>query len=158
MYSISTLVPLSQHGLELSLPTDPGTPLPTSPACLQYPDLSDKLCGHPILQIYEKVRQTGVPNFKCARVPLPSNFNIHNWKKHLQHSPSHSDLLLYLEYGFPINYTSNHPPVMECVNHSSALNFPTHVDNHIQLEIQHQAMVGPVVIKPFMQWSHSLAV
>jgi hypothetical protein len=158
MYSIQTSVPLSQISSELSdssLLTDTGTSVPTSPASLKHPNLSKQLCGHPILQIYEKVRKTGLPNYKCARVPLPSNLNIHNWKKHLQFSPSHSDLLLYLEYGFPINYMASEPPVTDSVNHSSANKFPEHIVQHIQTELEHKALLGPFPGKPFVQWTHT---
>jgi hypothetical protein len=112
------------------------------------------LNNHPQLSVYNQVQQTGQPNYLCAKIPLKSGLKMNNWKKYLASDPQHSAILAYLEFGFPINYTFDHPPRTEITNHSSALKYPKHVSDHIELELAHQAMLGPFQTPPFMQWTH----
>jgi hypothetical protein len=78
-----------------------------------------------------------------------------SWKKHFATFPQHHRLLEYLEYGFPINCEASEPPLTELTNHTSAIKFPKHVERHIQVEIEQQALVGPFEKQPFVQWCHS---
>ena len=122
---------------------------------LDYPDLEPHLLDHPALQVYQKVKVTALPNYKCARIPLKSDLNIMNWKAYVAHDPQHKDLIDYLQFGFPLNYESSQPPTTEAINHMSARNYPDHIDRHISIELQHDAIVGPFETPPFTQWTHT---
>jgi hypothetical protein len=108
-----------------------------------------------MMKIYDIVRKTALPNYVQARVPIPSGLNITVWKDYFQHSEKHKPLLDYLEYGFPLNYLGINPPDTETLNHSSATNYPSHVELHIKTEKDHNAMMGPFTVPPFQPWSHT---
>ena len=57
-----------------------------------------------------------------------------------------------LEFGFPVGYMGNQPPDTKATNHSSATNFPQHVDKFIRTELEHQAIMGPFEHSPFSPW------
>ena len=43
------------------------------------------------------------PNFLGTRLPVPSNLNLHQWKKNCV-SPDDHLTLQYLQFGFPVGY------------------------------------------------------
>ena len=57
-----------------------------------------------------------------------------------------------LEFGFPVGYMGNQPPDTKATNHSSATNFPSHVDKFIRTELEHKAIMGPFENSPFTPW------
>ena len=91
-----------------------------------------------ILNGGQKMKETGLPNYVSAQIPLHSGLKMDKWKFYLQNSPCHADLLKFLEYGFPLNYISHQPPKTDQINHSSAMLHPDHVENHIKVELEHQ--------------------
>ena len=119
-----------------------------------YPYLRSELQEHVVLKIYDCVRKTALPNYRQARIPIPTALNIPVWKHYLSSLPHDQYIIDYLEFGFPLNYQSETLPQTEFINHPSAVNFPDHVNKHIETEIHHQAMLGPFHEKPFVQWSH----
>jgi hypothetical protein len=128
----------------------------TLPACqLKFPGLSPTLTDHPVLKIYTVIKNTNVPNYLNARIPLKSGLNMCVWKHYLGNSPKHAQLLNYLEFGFPINYVASQPPQTDHVNHSSATKYADHVTAHLKNEIKHQAMLGPFDNTPFSSWFHT---
>ena len=46
----------------------------------------------------------------------------------------------------------NQPPDTKATNHSSATNFPQHVDKFIRTELEHQAIMGSFEHSPFSPW------
>ena len=55
----------------------------------------------------------------------------------------------FLEFGWPINYTSPTPPTPVSHNHPSACNYPDDVHQFIAKEVQLQATAGPFSVTPF---------
>ena len=57
--------------------------------------------------IAEIIRNTGVPNYAQARIPLISGLNINEWERELRdyHDPF---LLQYLKFGFPLSLVHSH--------------------------------------------------
>ena len=103
------------------------------------------------VKIYESVRNHGVPNYRGAKVSLPSGLNIEQWQLN-QHKFPDKSLIDLLEFGFPASYESTDQPVTGLVNHSSSRAHPQHVDHYIDTELSHQAMLGPFSSPPFSQW------
>ena len=73
--------------------------------------------------IYEEVRKTGLPNFLGARIALPHKLNMQVWRSYLT-SPQDVQLCDFLEFGFPLNYCIEEPPVTVFKNHTSAEMYP----------------------------------
>ena len=105
------------------------------------------------IAIYDQVRATGVPNFLQARVPLPHQLRIPQWRYYLQ---GHSNISLvdFLEYGFPVGFNPAYPLESTNRNHGSSLQYPGHVLSYLTKEVECQAMLGPFPHPPFWPWSH----
>lgn len=128
--------PLSQDTQIITLPSSPALP---APSC------------HPLITqlmiIYTNVRETGVPNYKQARISLPRGLNIPAWRQ-LTHGHHDTALVDLLEYGFPLGFDGPIPtPCWE--NHQSATCFPTQVKNYLHTETSQGAMMGPFSDVPF---------
>ena len=90
-----------------------------------------------------------VPNYKGARIQVPSGLNIPEWRYLLKNY----DLQIlgeYLQFGFPLNvdydiFQFN----METENHASALQRPDGVSKYFNTEVEKEAMVGPIEELPF---------
>lgn len=86
------------------------------------------------MRIYDVVKQTHVPNYVHARIPLPYNLNINAWRIYLKNYDDHR-ICDYLEYGWPLGYVAPCWPAQNHVNHNSALAYPDHVNDYITQEV-----------------------
>ncbi len=73
------------------------------------------------------------------------------WEKH-RDVLSNLGVIDFIKYGFPVGHKHDKIPVPTLTNHSSAVNYSADVDNYIQTEQQHGAIVGPFNERPF-QWT-----
>ena len=48
------------------------------------------------------ISDTGLPNYRLARVPMASDLNTDAWERHLQGYPD-TRLIHYLKFGFPLS-------------------------------------------------------
>ena len=95
------------------------------------------------------VKQTGQPNYASARIQVPTELNIANWRK-LCGNYRDQLLLDYLEFGFPLCVHRDQFQFNSLVeNHPSAVNFPSDVDTYFHKELAHKAIVGPYDNFPF---------
>ena len=97
------------------------------------------------LRIYDVVRDTALPNFMSARIPIPSALNIPAWRELIQeiNYPDHliSD---FLEFGFPLDYQGDfYTNSEEVSNHQSALQFPDAISAFVETELTAKAVIGP---------------
>ncbi|KAI8515333.1 cytoplasmic pattern recognition receptor signaling pathway in response to virus [Branchiostoma belcheri] len=97
---------------------------------------------HSHIDLHQLVKASGLYNFQGLRVPVPSNLHISAWRNGLQ---DYSDAVVadFLEFGWPINYSSDVPPRPVTKNHSSATHFAEHVDNYISKELSFNSISGP---------------
>ena len=88
-----------------------------------------------------------LPNAFGAKIPVTSTLNIASWESRLQdyHNPN---IVKFLRYGWPINYTADTLPEVSSSNHSSAVSFTEHVDYYIATELEHGAIAGPFLHNP----------
>ena len=101
--------------------------------------------------VYSKVRKTGVPNYLDAKIPLPSGLNIPTWYNLL--TDYHDNQLVnFLNYGWPVDYTYNRTPTPTFNNHKEPEDFSTHINKYITTELKHKALLGPFKNKPFEPW------
>ena len=101
-----------------------------------------------LLKIYDAVARSGNPNYVTCRISLPQQLNIHKWREKLH---DYHDVMLcdFLEFGWPLNYTSPTWPHNCAKNHASADAYPDHVHHYIQTESTYQAILGPYAEPPF---------
>jgi len=101
-----------------------------------------------LLQAFDIIKQSGVPNHQLAKIQVHSSLNIQLWAEHLEFY--HDQLLLqYLQFGFPLSIDTNEfkPLVSDC-NHNTALAFEQFVDEYISEEIRQGAIFGPFKALP----------
>ena len=96
------------------------------------------------LQIANIIRNTGLPNYRMARIPLTSGLNIPAWERELQGYPD-DRLLQYLKFGFPLSLISpDSLDNQEVSNHFSARQYPQDIQKYLSKETSLGAMLGPV--------------
>ena len=88
--------------------------------------------------LYASVIVHSLPNYLGAKLPVEHQLNIPEWRK-LQPLLSDTQLVDFLEYGFPVGYTGAEPPVTGLANQSSAISAPTHVKEYI--EVRHDGSI-----------------
>ena len=104
-----------------------------------------------LAEIYTQVTAHGVPNYRGARVRVPSALNIAAWRER-EGDLADPSLVDCLEYGFPIGFNGSQPPVSDIPNHSSARANPAQVRKYLSTEAEHLAIAGPFTAKPFSPW------
>ena len=87
------------------------------------------------------------PNAFGAKVPIDTSLNISAWDSRL-HDYHDSDIVKFLRYGWPINYTADILPESTLANHPSAISFSEHVDYYITTELEHGAIAGLFIHNP----------
>ena len=87
-------------------------------------------------------------NYLTACVPVNSRLNLEAWRHYLQ-GYWDSDVVAFLEYGWPINFSSAKLTKSTFKNHSSALKRPDIIDDYIKTEMQNAAIIGPFESNPF---------
>ena len=90
-----------------------------------------------------------------ARIPVTSQLNIHCWKHHLKDYWD-SQLLDFLEFGFPLGFNRNCLLKNEMCNHKSAIDSPEDVQVYINDEKEHCAIVGLFDVHPIANAHFSL--
>ena len=101
-----------------------------------------------IIEAHKMVKNSKMPNFMKARIPVPSQLNIASWYKYLGDYWD-QQLVDLLHYGFPLDFDRSQSLQSTFNDHASAQQFPDHVDKYIQTEIDYGAMMGPFQRLPF---------
>ena len=107
----------------------------------------------PIDQHYMASRH-GVPNFLGSRIPVSSQLNVDKWHEFLLDCWD-VQLIELLRYGFPLDFNRNCPLSSDKRNHSSAVQFPTHVETYLAEEKKFGAILGPFVENPIKNCHYS---
>ncbi len=100
------------------------------------------------LDLYHRVRFSGVPNYVDCRVPVPSGIKVAAWYSLLD---GYHDVVVaqYMEFGWPIGAYGSIPPSPDLVkNHTDALKFTEHVERYIHKEVSLGATMGPFANNP----------
>ena len=101
-----------------------------------------------LIHIHNTVRHSGLPNYRSARIPVPSGLNTDAWERYLRGHPD-TELLDFLKYGWPVSYDYITPITSSDHNHPSAAQHSSHIDYYITTELGHRAMLGPFSEPPF---------
>lgn len=92
----------------------------------------------------------GLPNAFGARIPVPTPLNIPAWESKLLDYHDRQ-IVDFLRYGWPVNYTANQLPISADKNHSSAISYADHVQHYVNTELRYHAIAGPFRTNPFPQ-------
>ena len=95
------------------------------------------------LDLVDRVVRSGVPNYKGIRATLPSGFNFDYLYQHIQ--DYHDKALVdYLRFGFPLGLNPNLSICNNASdNHQSARAWSGQVQQFIDDELAHGALLGP---------------
>lgn len=105
--------------------------------------------------IYDRVRQSGLPNVLGIRETLPTKLNLGEWRAHLADYPEYAELLDFVEFGFPLGYLGPESNYDIKYNHSSANDFSSDINKFLEKEISLGGIIGPFSDKPFTPWLHA---
>ena len=94
------------------------------------------------------MRSTLRYNFQEQTQALTTAFHIERWHYYLSNSPD-AVVTQFLQFGWPINYTSSQLPRSTIYNHPSAHRNLQLLRNYVQHELQYHAVIGPFKFNPF---------
>lgn len=101
--------------------------------------------------LYQRIKSYNLPNALGAKITLSSGLNLERWEHHLRDYYD-KEVCAYLRFGWPLGFSGNKPPVSVDHNHPSGDNYEKHVQQFIQTELAHKAIVGPFKGEPFQPW------
>lgn len=87
------------------------------------------------------------PNAFGAQIPVNTLLNVDKWHSYLI-AYNDNDVVQFLKFGWPINYTSNEMPHASNKNHNSAITYAKHVDHFLKTELGYGAIAGPFTVNP----------
>ena len=127
----STECPLYEHWL---LESGPGWEGPVMTdrdgvwCCIENGEMRD-VGG--LIDLHEKVKSTGLPNFQLAKIPIRSRWNIEYMQSQLA-GYQDQKVVTFCKYGWPIGITDGKNLERESVrNHSGAREFPDQMSKYI---------------------------
>ena len=127
---------------EITTPTQP-RPLPSKP------ELSRRL-----VSLHAKLQTPSGPNAFTLRLPVPSNLNIPEWRRRLTAYPDRV-ICEFLEFGWPVGYSSPSPPSSSSRNHGSARAQPNIVQSYLdQSHVRCRSHVRPLRVQPALHTPH----
>ena len=100
-----------------------------------------------VLKVHRLVKQSGLPNFRGCRIPVPTKLNISRWRELALGYPEPRDLEL-LEYGFPSSFQGDVHDRVGVKNHRGARDFPQAVGKYVKKEVELGATLGPFQSNP----------
>ena len=106
---------------------------------------------HKLVSAPSQVYSAYTPNYLGARIPLQhTKLNIQRWRYHLVGYEG-SDLIQFLEYGFPIGLDKDKIPTLVPTlrNHGSAYQYFTYLDKFLATGLTRCELAGPFNVPPF---------
>ena len=100
------------------------------------------------LRIADTIRNTGLPNYRKARLPIKSGLNFKAWEHHLRDYPD-KRLIQYIKFDFPLSLQDSHELAKtDIANHLSATRYPDQVSSYLDKEKSLGAILGPLSSPP----------
>ena len=100
-------------------------------------------------QMHSKIEKFRCPNYKGARIPVPSGLIIPAWREVLQNYEV-PVLIQYLQFGFPMGVDYSIFKFQKFAeNHKSACQRSEGVSRYFKTEVDKKAMFGPFTKSPF---------
>ena len=106
---------------------------------------SSKLSVREMVELYEVVSGSGIPNYKGCRIPVPigKKLNMDLWRERLV---SYEDKVVceFLQFGFPLDFDRKAKlNFNERRNHRGARDFPAVINEYLTRECDDLRIVGP---------------
>ena len=101
------------------------------------------------LGMHELLCNSGIPNCIGPQLKIPTDLNIPLWDSLLQDDRDHQ-LIFFLKYGFPLDLSQSleFEPQSIITNHASAIQHSECIQNYLDVEIKHKAIMGPFKSPP----------
>ena len=105
---------------------------------------STQLSSPVLVELFETIYKSGLPNFRGCRIPLPgSKFNLPLWRELLNDYPD-KIVCDFLEFGFPLDFDKSvNLRTDERRNHKGARDHPEFIDAYLLKEIKRSRIAGP---------------
>ena len=120
--------------------------IPLGELCCPDKDIKNTTDGD-LIAIHKQVKTTGKFHFMDAQICVPSQLNVAKWQTYLE-GYWDNQLLFLLRYGFPLDFDHSVSLKSQHNNHSSATDFPQHVEKYLQEEAKFGAIHGPFSAPP----------
>ena len=116
-----------------------------------WPEASNNFCQQypATARTYDKVRRSGVPNYRGCHIPLDSQLNIKAWRER-EALISNKSLVGMLCYRFPIDFESDRILAEGKTNHGSVVRYKNDVVKFLEEETRLKALIGPFASAPFV--------
>ena len=94
---------------------------------------STQLSSPVLVELFETIYKSGLPNFRGCRIPLPgSKFNLPLWRELLNDYPD-KIVCDFLEFGFPLDFDKSvNLRTDERRNHKGARDHPEFIDEYLR--------------------------
>ena len=100
------------------------------------------------LRIADTIRNTGLPNYREARLPIKLGLNFKACEHHLRDYPD-KRLIQYIKFGFPLSLQDSHELAnTDIANYFSATRYPDQVSSYLDKEKSLGAKLGPLSSPP----------
>ena len=106
------------------------------------------------MNIFQQVRDSNLPNYLSARIPVPSEMNCDAWD-HLLSDYHDKEVCQFLRFGWPSSYTAPHIPTPTHRNHPSATAYTSDIEAFLEKEVSKGALLGPFDTPPFQPWTNN---
>lgn len=103
-----------------------------------------------MVELFEVVNSSGVPNFKKCRIRVPGskNFDMSLWRTKLSSYEDYGVCDL-LEFGFPLDFNQSSELNYDVRrNHKGARDFPGFINKYLERECKNMRVVGPFTGNP----------
>ena len=122
--------------------------------CLPNCDMSDQAAAlYPALaKLYRAVVKDGRPNYRGARICVPSHLRISAWRHRIPRDYLDRKIIELVAYGFPVGYEGDVPPQDFPDSYNTATDYPHAVATYIRKELAMRALAGPFSAPPFIPW------
>ena len=110
-----------------------------------------------IIRGHHIIKDSGLPNFLGARIPIKSQLKPCRWRYYLNQYWD-KQLPELIQFGFPLDFDRRQPHFSTDKNHTSALENQQHVAHYISEELSYGALYGPFKQIPFVAHMSPLMV
>jgi hypothetical protein len=95
-----------------------------------------------LIHMHDRVAESKIPNAFGCKIPIYSKLNVTFLRKMLSNYHD-SEVVKFLEFGFPINCQGNSSGLASERNHTGANNFPDKMEKYLKKECTYGAIIGP---------------
>lgn len=115
--------------------------------CLDLCSVETSIDVNQLLETQSKVHESGLPNYIGCKIPIFSRFNL-QFLKFMLHGYHDSEVVDFLEYGWPISHDKSDTQKTKPKNHKGALDFSSELEEYLKKEKVSGSILGPFKSNP----------